>query len=223
MEAKDLITATGKMLVIRGHNPVCANVIPFGSYEMDVISMSGSGYMYEFEIKISRSDFKAEKHKVAKHQNHGISFKNKKPEAIGKMEHTSANYFSFVVPKGMVVPDEIPEYAGLYYFIDSEKDLFEIRKPKRIHKLMHKEHTILTKVARVNSQRQFLGSCLLTFKNKQNKILNAERTNERKGVSGFFEKQKAGKAVEVQQHDNPERCRSISFEKGISPIPYIAR
>lgn len=75
-------------------------------WESDVLKITKSGYAYEFEIKISRGDFKNDfKHKKKKH----LLLENKENKA--KMP----NYFYYVVPEGLVTEDEVPEYAGLIY------------------------------------------------------------------------------------------------------------
>lgn len=75
-------------------------------WESDVLKITKSGYAYEFEIKISRGDFKNDfKHKKKKH----LLLENKENKA--KMP----NYFYYVVPEDLVTEDEVPEYAGLIY------------------------------------------------------------------------------------------------------------
>lgn len=75
-------------------------------WESDVLKITKSGYAYEFEIKISRGDFKNDfKHKKKKH----LLLENK--ENKSKMP----NYFYYVVPEDLITEDEVPEYAGLIY------------------------------------------------------------------------------------------------------------
>lgn len=77
-------------------------------WESDVLKITKSGYAYEFEIKISRGDFKNDfKHKKKKH----LLLENKENKA--KMP----NYFYYVVPEGLITEDEVPEYAGLIYVL----------------------------------------------------------------------------------------------------------
>lgn len=79
------------------------NLYIFG-WESDYAALTKSGYWYEVEVKISRSDFfadfkKAEKHDILSGRENGLR----------------PNYFAYCVPGGMVSMDEVPEYAGLYY------------------------------------------------------------------------------------------------------------
>lgn len=75
------------------------------SWECDVLEVTKSGYTYEYEIKVSRADFKADKLK----QKHGES----KYDTLQAGKRV--NYFSYVCPQGLITPDEVPEWAGLIY------------------------------------------------------------------------------------------------------------
>ena len=100
-------------------------------WESDVLKITKSGYAYEFEIKISRPDFKNDfKHKKKKH----LLLELKENKA--KMP----NYFYYVVPEGLVTEDEVPEYAGLIYvhatIIGNGKTYYqfqEIKAAPRLH------------------------------------------------------------------------------------------
>mgnify|MGYP003435342952 FL=1 len=126
------------------------NVFVFASdWESDFFMQNNSGYAYEFEIKVSRSDFLNDKKKVKKHS----------ILSTGKFTHTTQTYdrfdkesnktiwiesheerehnfrpnkFYYVVPEGLVAVDEVPSYAGLMYI----KDFFaeEIKPAPFIHK-----------------------------------------------------------------------------------------
>lgn len=101
------------------------------SWESDVLKITKSGYAYEFEIKISRTDFKNDfKHKKKKHtllESKESSFK-------------IPNYFYYVVPEGLVSEKEIPEYAGLIYVLGNTigdgriyYQFQEIKKAPKLH------------------------------------------------------------------------------------------
>jgi len=81
------------------------NLYVFG-WESDLLILTQSGYWYEYEIKISRADFKNDfKHKADKH----IKY-------LQNVEYTrKPNYFYYAVPENMISIDEVPEYAGLIY------------------------------------------------------------------------------------------------------------
>ena len=103
-------------------------------WESDKLIETRSGLIYEYEIKVSRSDYKND-------------FKNKKDKHVileGKEEHIPSyeehkmrmgyygkdgdkyyrtenfkkpNYFYYAVPEGLVDVSEVPEYAGLIYVL----------------------------------------------------------------------------------------------------------
>ena len=86
------------------------NIYALGGFESDFISISHDNYLHEFEIKTNKKDFDLDFLK----ENEGIL----KHDSI--QDFTSGlKTFSFVVPKGMVKEDEIPDSYGLYYI--SEK------------------------------------------------------------------------------------------------------
>lgn len=55
-------------LYLKGHSPISTHVTISQMSECDCISISKSDYIYEYEIKISRADFKKDFTKI-KHTN----------------------------------------------------------------------------------------------------------------------------------------------------------
>jgi len=117
-------------------------------WESDFFVQKENGYCYEFEVKISRSDFFSDKKKVSKHlilatgkyQHANITI-NKNctsredrwlTEYIEKEHATRPNKFYYVVPEGMIKPDEVPVYAGLMYFTGF--DIVTVKEAPFIHK-----------------------------------------------------------------------------------------
>lgn len=99
------------------------NLYVFG-WESDCLLLTKSGYWYEFEIKISRSDFKNDfKNKGDKHRILGTISDTKKP-----------NYFYYVVPEGLIQVDEIPSYAGLIY-INEYRHRTIVKQAPVLHKV----------------------------------------------------------------------------------------
>jgi hypothetical protein len=86
--------------------------------------------IYEYEIKISRQDFKKDFIKE-KHQ-HII---NEKFTYVRKGEQLwrVCNYFNYVVPKDLISVEEVPEYSGLIY-INEDFTFDIIKKPRLLHK-----------------------------------------------------------------------------------------
>ena len=128
-------------------------------WESDKLLETKTGYIYEFEIKISRSDFKADFKKKEKHliiegkekympsfQNYYGRFKSQCPtiEDWEKMceerypyhltkYYKRPNYFYYAVPEGMINKDDVPEYAGLIH-IGEEYGFKIIKKAPCLHK-----------------------------------------------------------------------------------------
>lgn len=169
LTTKQIQLLVGKMQVLKFHSPVCQNVkFLLTHWEMDVMSVSKSGMVHEFEVKISRSDFKAD-------------LKKKKQVYYSQeiVKEWLPNYFSYVCPVNMIKPEELPKHAGLYY-CDNET-INEIKRPKRLHDLIHDRNKILEKICRVNAERQFLGACRLTYdraehERRVNELMNDKNT-----------------------------------------------
>ena len=89
------------------------------AWESDSLAITKSKYAYEFEIKISRADFKNDfKHKKMKHQMLEGTYQLFGDEWLGdgKMSLTDKpNYFYYVVPENLITVEEVPSYAGLVY------------------------------------------------------------------------------------------------------------
>lgn len=96
---------------IKSHEIVVPNSYVFG-WEADVVSVNKTGFITEFEIKVSRADFKAEAKKA--HRRLLVDPVERLP-LFGDRTHPRPNYFYFAVPEGLVTPEEVPDYAGLIY------------------------------------------------------------------------------------------------------------
>lgn len=121
-------------------------------WESDKLMWTKAGYIYEFEIKISRADYKNDfKHKIEKHlllnsklkepseqlqqtlfdnllklkqkRYPNITMEQVKKECICHLPENTRlpNFFYYVVPVGMLKPEEVPPYAGLIY-INTDKE-----------------------------------------------------------------------------------------------------
>ncbi len=92
-----------------------------GRWEMDIFRMTPSGMVYEYEIKISRSDFKNDfkksydEYRSGGHEVESVKMKHD----IIKSGERKCNRFFFVVPEGLVKPEEVPKHCGLMYFQDN--------------------------------------------------------------------------------------------------------
>lgn len=95
-------------------------------YESDLLIFKQNGSIYEIEIKISKQDFLADFKKGNKHlcleegsypnDKKSVIYRNKiKYEPRQMVPIDRPNRFYFAVPHGMVKPDELPDYAGLFW------------------------------------------------------------------------------------------------------------
>lgn len=106
-------SAAGRDIVI----PNCH----LGWYEMDVCKIMPSGFVVEYEIKISRSDFKADFKKANKHK-------------LLESGDGRPNRFYFVCPAGLISKYEIPKYAGLLTYDEKYNRLNTIKNAPCLHK-----------------------------------------------------------------------------------------
>jgi len=108
------------------------NLYVFSNYwESDYLALTKSGYLYEGEVKVSKSDFKADFKKKDKHALLRESYSNL--EGLeGKLR---PHYFFYAVPEGLLTEDEVPEYAGLLYMTN----IFPYYRWVKHAPLLHKE------------------------------------------------------------------------------------
>lgn len=129
-KSKNIESSLVMYLYQKSHSPITTRYTGMGLEECDCISVSKSNFVYEYEIKISRSDFKRdfikEKHNYI--LNEKFTFKRK-----GELLWRSANYFNYVTPENLISIDEVPEYAGLIY-ITEDFNFKIIKKPRLLHK-----------------------------------------------------------------------------------------
>lgn len=118
--------------------------------ELDILATRKSGYLDELEVKISRSDFRADfkKDVMAEVESTTLSgctttsYENRNKHKMLEYGQGIPNYFWFMTLKGIVKEEDIPEYAG---WIEVEPmwntrtkkwymDFEEKKKPKLLHK-----------------------------------------------------------------------------------------
>lgn len=113
----------------RRHRLIVPNTTLLG-WESDLVSVTAAGFLCEYEIKISRSDFRADLKKI-RHRILDASMINEK--------HRGPAYFYYAVPCDMVGVEELPEYAGLIYV---HPILQIIKKAPRLNKGKITEHQV---------------------------------------------------------------------------------
>lgn len=155
MTAKEIQFELCKFLAVSGIELICEN-ISTPLCEIDVAAITRAGIFTDYEIKISKSDFKKDLSKVSKHS-HYISHKR---EVFYQVPH----YFYYVCPAGLIQSSELPKHAGLIYFSDG---IFKWIVPaKRLHRDKIEVEKITNKMLRLHVQRKYIGSAMLTYKNK---------------------------------------------------------
>lgn len=129
-ESKNIERSLSLHLYEKRHSPISTHFTGSGLAECDVISVSKSDYIYEYEVKISKSDFKAD-FKKKKH-----SYMNERKSVNESKNHYYIpNYFYFVTTENLVSLEEIPEYAGLIYLMSGTDGVFKtIKKAPLLHK-----------------------------------------------------------------------------------------
>lgn len=150
-------------------------------WESDKLIWMKSGYIYEFEIKVSRADYKNDfKHKKDKHiilqgptdqekympscyQHYEWNKKNYAsledylsgitPDSTSLIvNHKKPNYFYYAVPEGLIQLEEVPDYAGLIWI---EKEYRYIRQSLVIKKQAPRLHKTKYKDAELNLGEKF--------------------------------------------------------------------
>jgi len=117
---------------------VLPNYTPAGWWECDVFELRTSGYFVEYEIKISLSDFRADREK-AKEDRWLRSPKRMKHEELLQRSTSGPSRFFYVVPEGLIGACDVPEWSGLIVMRRStsrhSSQLFEeVAKPApRLH------------------------------------------------------------------------------------------
>lgn len=84
-----------------------------GHWECDVLEVTKDGYTCEYEVKISKSDFRSDFLKQNKDLKKYDSLKS----------GNRVNYFYYVVPDGLIDVSDIPDYAGLIYAIGCDGNI----------------------------------------------------------------------------------------------------
>lgn len=130
----------------------CPNVYIYGDNESDYITITKAGYVDEYEIKLSRRDFKADFNKDRHLKRQFLSpwkwydpspYHSLWPIWPSSLAAQYPNRFWYVTPIDLVQPDEVPAYAGLIYLQPDDRKRVIKQAP-----LLHREKAA-EKVARV--------------------------------------------------------------------------
>ena len=99
------------------------NYTPAGWFECDLFAVTKAGFFHEYEIKMTKSDFAADKEKAVikwgkydpEKMRFDIAERRTKHELIELASETGPARFWYVMPDGLIAESEIPTWAGLKY------------------------------------------------------------------------------------------------------------
>ena len=115
MNEKQIQVAAFDWLYRKGYKLIVPNIYLW-KWDSDILAINKNNFLYEFEIKISRSDFKADFKKIEKHEN----LKN----GIGPSRFYYITTFA-------LNNNDVPKYAGLIYY---NKDFKVIKRAPKINR-----------------------------------------------------------------------------------------
>ena len=146
-----------------------------GFDEADVLGINRNGYIYEYEIKRSRSDYFSEfKNKPFKHRKLATrlsiyihdEWKNGHKTGNKTELITIPNKYYIVCEENLITSNEVPEYAGLIYIRGCS--LTEQKIAKFLHK--NKANAIMyERIATIFSQRMIYGCSYYTYLQNRDK------------------------------------------------------
>lgn len=138
--ADRIILSLMRELRSRNHEFVLPNFY-VGDWECDVYSILKSGYTEEYEIKITVADYKKDFEKAAHTYDWRTQARSLSNKHMLIKQGKRANRFYFVVPEGLIKPEDVPEYAGLYYARPNKEFsrgrsvwLQQVKAPRLLHK-----------------------------------------------------------------------------------------
>ena len=115
------------------------NTFPLRWAECDVLEITTSLLWHEYELKLSVADFARDFHKTV--YTKGIG-NEKKHDVISRSCGVGPNYFSYVLPKGLIAVERIPTYAGLYEVDEARRCAVRVKMPKRLHVVPFDSHRL---------------------------------------------------------------------------------
>lgn len=131
-------------------------------FESDFLGVSKTQYLFDYEIKLSRSDFRADFSKIGYVTGHGAMEHGREMSRHEfLLSGKGPNRFYYVFPEGMLADDEVPSWCGI--IVVKEVKTYSGRtvirpSKKREAKLLHKNKLELwqiEKIARSLCYRRF--------------------------------------------------------------------
>lgn len=124
-------------------NFVLPNYTPAGWWEADVFELTEAGYFREYEVKLTRADYRRDADKSReKWVARGTYRTDVKHELLAGGSEKGPSRFWYVTPVGLIDKAELPEWAGLMEVTDRgpkhrrerRYTLREVAKARQLHK-----------------------------------------------------------------------------------------
>jgi hypothetical protein len=195
LDSKEITNLMGRMLFEKGHSPIAPNFMTYNLHECDIISVTKDNYTYEYEIKVSLADFKADFRKVIKHEclakGKGVIVHQGKRK--GQITHLICNYFYYVCPACLIEEYMVPEYAGLIWVHYDGRIEYKKQAP-RLHSIPA-DDKLLRKIAHNLTQKNLFGKSYVTMKIHEQKEMKQKKLQPKKGD---------GRQI-VKKHEEPKK------------------
>jgi hypothetical protein len=95
---------------------ILPNYTPSGWFECDVFEITSAGFFREYEVKLTRSDFRADAEKVKvnwRRYKDPTAQDHRKHDMLKAGDARGPAQFWYVCPPGVLSPEIVPEWAGL--------------------------------------------------------------------------------------------------------------
>lgn len=124
--------------LFKGMQLMVPNFTPKDWFECDVWGVSLAGLVWEFEIKVAFSDFRKDASKApgSRFSSRSWSLRsNMDPKYVrlASGDYHGPSNFVYVAPKGVIPPEEVPEWAGLWEY-EPVGGLVKVLKSRRLHR-----------------------------------------------------------------------------------------
>jgi hypothetical protein len=134
-----ITTAEIERLMIReryARNLVLPRFTPPNWWECDIFEITKAGFFREYEIKVSRADFRADAKKAKEKWkgweatdgggHHAVYDVDAKHPALASHSTRGPSRFWYVTPQGLLKPEELPSFAGLIEFQETEYGIRQV-------------------------------------------------------------------------------------------------
>jgi len=121
---------------------ILPNCYPRRWFECDLLAITRASYFYEYEIKLTVSDFRADakkgqlpQHMIKYYKRYGFPEGKTKYDKLSDGSEYGPSKFWYIVPEGLIDVAQLPDFAGLIYITERNTHLFfcEIKKAPRLH------------------------------------------------------------------------------------------